>query len=580
MIESRAHKLLALAVAALLSVPAFAVERAAPSVNIGGLNVRATNVGAGALTTLPAVTIPTIANLAIPGSINPSLAPQQAQPGAIEAMGQAVAPQIEAIAAPNVGAESAASSGESIQAILQGAKANDLVVTMSAGNPGSSGSGSGLSAPAGGSSNGSANVPSAPAPKASAPKSVNTRAGYSWRRAVLASISTFWGMNFSLPTAGPKLAQSVLKEASTKRVVFSDIDDTLGEYNKVGAVLSEDMARSIVAVRKAGKVFAAITDRPDVPRPNSTQKGAFQSFETIPADQRAGIILGTNGGGRIYEYDAAGEPKLIFEEPKLEQEVVDKISEAAKVVESELAANGTALKEGSHGPYGYSMILVGGTPEATVKKLAGRLQEELAARGLEFEVEGRMAKDPTLPPYLTFSKINKTVAVKAIAKLKGIEFDEAVAVGDSMYKPVDKPRGRNAAKMRKVGERLSGGAMPLTGNATDANMEKGLPGMLTISVGGTADPRMANAYVLPGKGASVTKQVVDAAASKPAAPSGPSRLASAGVLALFIMMGVVGWGTMYKAFYDVASGNYTSQPSDPQQPYIPPFSIEDVFGGR
>ncbi len=347
----------------------------------------------------------------------------------------------------------------------------------------------------------------------SGPKGVDGRFSYAARRRVLAVLATAFGVNYSLAPAGASLTRRLVQRASSKQAVFSDIDDTLAKYN---TVMTPETAAAVAGVKKSGKLFVAITDRSDKVKPGSSQMAAFDSLESIPAAEREGLLIATNGGGKIYEYQADGSPKLIYEEPGLPESMRPAIDEAAAAVKARLPEFGTALKNEFHSPYGYGMILREGTPESAVKALAAAFQAELRKRGMDFEVEGRMAKDPTLPPYLTFSKLDKSVAVKRIAQLKGVSARRAVILGDSMYAPKDEPRlgalGRAAAALA----RRAFGPVPLTGNATDRNMERALRGALTLSVGGTADSRMRRAFVLDAKGPAATRRVLEAVGSRPA----------------------------------------------------------------
>jgi len=171
-----------------------------------------------------------------------------------------------------------------------------------------------------------------------------------------------------------------------------------------------------------------------------------------------------------------------------------------------------------HNAHSSSLILRAGTPEAAVKAVAKALEEELTARGIRYPVTPRLAKNPSDPPYVTFSMVDKSAAVRWISARLGLRAAETMAVGDSMYAPeapTQKRLGAWAAAER-WGERLSGRPMPLTGNRSDANMEKGLRGMLVLSVGGTADPRMRNAYVMPQQGPEMTRAILEAFASTPA----------------------------------------------------------------
>jgi hypothetical protein len=437
----------------------------------------------------------------------------EAKPEGVAGVVKAVAPQLEAIAKPETSADGSAKAGENLTTILQGGKGTEVsggaVVVVTAGNAGPStlakNDGSKPSAPA---------APAAPSTSAKAPKQIKSLWRYNATRWALAAIATHWGHVYSMPQASPELSQKILeRKARYADAVFSDIDDTLTKFN---TKLGPEIAEEIGLVRGAGKTFAAITDRPDYVKPGSSQMGALETMSAIREDKRQGVIVATNGGGKIYQYDAKGEPKLIYEEPPLPETERPLINEAAEAVKAQLAANGTAIFEknpGGPGPYGHSMIFVGGTPEATVKKMAHVFEEELHKRGLDYNVEGRMAKDPSLPPYITFSKLNKSLAVERIIEVEKLQGVSALGMGDSMYAP-QKPteltglKAKTSGAAAKLGAWLSGGEMPLTGNRTDANMEHGYRGMTMLSVGGTGDPRMSDGYVLAGKGPEVSRKIL------------------------------------------------------------------------
>lgn len=483
---------------------------------------------------LPLAVVPS----AIPAA---QAAAPEAKPGSVAAVQQIVAPQLETIAKPQSRVEASAGAGANVQAILQGGKAAEV-----SGAPAVAGTAVQMSVPLAKNDGSKAAAPAASAapaaPQAKAPKQVNSYLGYTLRRAALSFIAAHFGMVYSMPQATPALSQKILeKQARYADAVFSDIDDTLTKFNtKLGPEIAEEISN----VRKAGKVFAAITDRPDYSKPGSSQMGALETMSAIPVEKRAGVITATNGGGKIYQYDAQGEPKLIYEEPKLPEEQRPLIADAAEAVKSQLAANGTAILEsnpGGPGPYGHTMIFVGGTPEATVKKMAHAFEAELRKRGLDYEVEGRMAKDPSLPPYVTFSKLNKSLAVKRIIEVEKLQGVHALGMGDSMYAPV-KPAELKGVKAKvaplaaRVGAWLSGGAMPLTGNRTDANMEHGNPGMLMLSVGTTGDPRMPNGYVLDGKGPEVSRRILVEVSRRRAGAQKPASAAeTAGAIAVILL---------------------------------------------
>jgi hydroxymethylpyrimidine pyrophosphatase-like HAD family hydrolase len=536
---------------------------------------------------LPAAAIPAAA---APG-IQPAAASSQPQGPAkgVSEITKAVAPQIQAIGDKGATTDGSVQSGEAIQTIMQGGKAAGASGVV-AGMAEVSGNGGGSAAPS--------LAPAAPAapksggngpaaPQGPSVKPVDGRFSYGVRRLGLKIVAKLSGAVFSLPQAGPKLTAKILQSAKEKDAVLSDIDDTLGKYN---TILEKETVDAIVGVRKAGKVFAAITDRPDMARKGSSQLGAFDTFSSVPVTEREGMIVATNGGGKIYQYDAQGEPKLIYEEPNLPESEKTVVKEAAEAVKAQLAGLGTGLqttdpKDPSKpmepenmGPYGMSLILKAGTPEATVKTIAHIFEAEMKARGLGYEVEGRMAKDPTLPPYVTFSKLNKSLAVKRIAALEKLEAGRTILIGDSMYAPKHADTQTALSKRAEAwGETLSGRPMPLTGNATDRNMELSLPGALTLSVGGTADPRVSNAFVLDGRNAEATRRVLNAVASTP--KGFESSATKAGHAAIFLAIVVLAIGSWFVMWYGI-TGAFSAGPA--VDPNMPPgmngnFGIEDIF---
>lgn len=500
--------------------------------------------------------VPSVANLAVPGAAAVSLpaavppAPLAATPasalGSMQRISDSLGPRLELIGDARASDDGSADAAEAIALILQGGtpasyeRAGGFVAA-----PFQSGLGGLRLAPYRSIPGPAATEPKAPEPQN---EKVDSEKELERRRAGLVAIAERHGIVASLPQAGAALSARIIAKAAGRTAVLSDIDDTLAKYN---TLLPQEAVDSIVAYRKAGKFFAAITDRPDKVKPGSSQLSAIDTFSSIPAADRAGIVLATNGGGKIYEYQADGEPKLIFEEPPLPESERPLIQAAADAVKAQLAAKGTALNEKGENsqPYGHVLILKPGTPEAVVKELAAIWQHEMESRGLGYEIEGRMAKDPKLPPYLVFSKLNKSVAVRSIATLKGLTAESTVELGDSMYAP-KLPEKLDAAGKEQLAlaETLSGQPLPLTGNATDRNMELGLPGAMALSVGGTADPRMKNGFVLDGKGPELSWRVLRAMAA--GAPAAPAKESSAfeTVLAVLLLVaaGAAGWYTIFK----------------------------------
>jgi len=364
----------------------------------------------------------------------------------------------------------------------------------------------------------SSNQPPAP-PAASGegsgrPQGVESLISYEFRRKALAAIATFFGMSLSLPIAGERLFARILAVAAAKRAVFSDYDETLGTNS---LPLSQEVVGLILAVRRAGKLFFVVSDRPSF-APGPHDVSILDSLSTIPPGEMAGIVAASKKDGFIFRYDEKGEPRVLYPEPPYSEQEKEAILKAAEATVARLAELGTALEFQDMAPLSFGLILKVGTPASTVIAVAKILQKELARRGVRYQANPRLAKNPANPPYVTVDKIDKSWAVDRISKLFGVRAEEALILGDSMYAPGHKTysgfAGDLTALLKRVGEWLSGRPAPLTGNATDRNMEKGrLKGALTLSVGGWADPLMRNAYVAPGPWREWIPRILQAVAS-------------------------------------------------------------------
>ena len=440
---------------------------------------------------------------------------------AMSAMSLSLAPQLEVLAAPvSASAAGVAAAGRGIEDAITGARSvQAAALPVAAAAPARSIAGAG--APALGfaaAASAPADAPKPAVPAAAAPaegRTVRTETAYRVNRFMLRTIAALTGAVNSLPAAGPALTDKLIARAADKRVVLSDYDDTLASYNQV---LPEDMVAAVAAVRAAGKDFAVISDRGDEKRPN--QLTVFDSLSSLPVSLREGMYVAANSGGRVYRYDAKGEPVRVYELPGLTDEQKAKVAEASAATKASLAALGTeayAPAPGSGIPaeswstYGYALMLKVGSGKEAVVKAAEKLQDELNSRGFAVEVSPRFAKDAANPPYINFSIVTKAPAAAYIAKALKAEAKDVLVIGDSQYAP---HHPKKKSWLTRLGVALSGREIPATGNQTDRNMEKGVPGALTLSVGTTGDPRASTLWVLGGKGPSVTRRVLESVASK------------------------------------------------------------------
>ncbi len=468
----------------------------------------------------------------------------------------AAAPALQALAKPETSGSAASVAGRDLEDILTGAKSARSAGELSevvAGVP--SALPSNLSAPSA-----VPEAPKGPVVPAAAPapfKSIASASSYSAHRLALKAIAVLTGAVFTLPQAGPALTAKIIASAADKTLVLSDFDDTLAGYNET---LPADKISAIRAIRAAGKHFAVISDRGDTKRPNSTQLTVFESLESIPVADRVGMYVAANSGGKVYRYDEQGVPQKVHEATALEAGKLEAVNAAAAATKARLSEVGAAqhVDDGknpseSYNTYGYAMMLKPGSSEAAVRGAGAILAEELARRGIDVEVNPRFAKDPANPPYITFSIITKADAAAYISKALNIEAKDSLVIGDAMFVPRD---AKKAGWLSRLGERLSGRPQAKTGNETDRNMTRNLPGVLALGVGAAMDPRVENGWALDGKGPVVTQKVLESVASKARriASDDGDKTGSAiqlGMIAAIVAMGALGWYALASALGDI-----------------------------
>lgn len=514
----RAALSLALAAAIVVLSPGLEAPRIFAQVVAGRAAPVAIAPAAGAVGAAPMAAPAALApalTLSAPSLSAPSAFAAAPAPASMPALAAALAPNLEAAAKPDVTASGAAAAGRGIEDVLTGQRsAGSGDISVDAEGAGAGAPALGLSAAASAPEAPKAGVPAAAEP---APiKTVDSKLSYRIHRALLTTVAALTGAVFSQPVAGPALTKSLIGSAAQRRAVFSDYDDTLAGYNQV---LPAEMVSAIQAVKAAGKDFVVISDRGDEPRAH--QLTVFESLASLPAETRAGMYVAANSGGRVYKYDETGNtPVRVFEAPALDEASKAKVAEAAEATKARLKEIGAEQHfpseknnnpSESWGTYGYAMMLKVGSSNEQVRGAADILQSELSKRGLDVEVNPRFAKDPANPPYINFSVVTKETSAAYIAKALRLEPRDLLVIGDSMYAPHE---AKQASWLTRLGEKIAGRALPATGNRTDANMEKGLPGALTLSVGTTGDPRTKNLWVLSGKGPAVTREVLLSVASK------------------------------------------------------------------
>ncbi len=317
-------------------------------------------------------------------------------------------------------------------------------------------------------------------------------------------VAALTGQVNSLRPAGEDLSERSIAAAADKRAVFSDYDETLADSNaKFDNKLSPDMVAAVQAVKAAGKTVDVISDRPE---------SVFDSLSTLPVADRAGMYVAVDAGGRVYRYDESGKPVLVHEAPAMSAEAKSVIGEAAAAALARFGEAGAQPMSGTESDpaqvwrtYTYTVKLKVGSSWEQVRGAGAIMQEELSKRGSDLTVRARMAKDPSNPPYLVVSVNTKANASRFIAAQRGLAAKDVVILGDGMYAPraADK-----ASWLSRFGERVAGRALPDQGNGNDAEMEGGVPGAQTLSVGGSGDPRRRGLVVLGKSGPAATRDVL------------------------------------------------------------------------
>ena len=388
-------------------------------------------------------------------------------------------------------------------------------------------------------------APAAPVASAAVPASAANREAvisrsefiYRAHSLFLNVVAARTGALYSRRAAGPALRRKVIKAAAGKLAAFLDLDKTIVHQNQA---LEPVMVRRIEAARAAGKEVAFISDRGDVT--SADQMSVQDSLAPLPIRTRAGVYFAASSGARIYRYDGNGEPIPMFEARPFDMDTKANIRAAAEATKARLKEAGIEI----HVPSGtdknpterldahsYALMLKAGTSDKTAREAAAIFQQEVdearrrSNRGLALEVKARPVPFPGRP-YVTIKIVTKETATAYIAEALGLKAGDVALVGDNMYEPRQPER---SSWLARLGERVSGRAIPLSGNRTDADMEKALSGALTLCVGAAGDPRPANLWVLGG-GLAVSEEILRSFASKPrAAIEARKKVLAAAVLA-------------------------------------------------
>ncbi|MDD5629574.1 MAG: hypothetical protein PHU21_10955, partial [Elusimicrobia bacterium] len=338
---------------------------------------------------------------------------------------------------------------------------------------------------------------------------------YEVKRKALQALANL-GEVVSLPAISRAHADEILKNlaADKPHSAAFDYDDTL-ERNSQPA--SAETAAALKAASDAGIETAILTARSDRRTDNLKGPTVLDSLSTLTPEQKSGLIVGSNRGARLLAFDKQGQAKLLEEAPAWSEAERTAIQESAAVVRGKYGEATFDGKVGELTDWAYSYYMPVGMSKEDVAAAAALLQSELAKRGIEREVSGRMAFNPRNPAYLVLAKIDKAYGVEKLRK------------NGDFYGRMQDVVQRLPAKLQGLGTKLArllpSSTAPesktlLVGDhffgsrTEDLNMVKGAPKALALAVGGVADPRAERVFVWPTKGHAATQEILGALAKK------------------------------------------------------------------
>jgi hypothetical protein len=325
---------------------------------------------------------------------------------------------------------------------------------------------------------------------------------YRVRRKALALSGTFSGAAVSLPPVGERLAIRILREASTKRVLVADIDGTLSPHN---GLIPREIAAAIAVAIHQGKAIVLVTSRAAAERNPPGALLAPESLQNVPACALPGLVVASTRDGYILQYDHCGQLQTLYREPAYTE---DEKRGLVEVVESgfsstpELSELRQSLERLDFSSLTLSAIFVPGCSPKDVLTATRAINEQLVICGLPFRSSARLVSNEKLGHYIEIPKIDKQYLVRKVAQIVGeLRAEDTLIVGDSMATPEPEPEGVRLRFLQRIGVivgQLVGGQRIVIGSDADRDMERALPGALSVSVGGAADPAMPQGYLLAG----------------------------------------------------------------------------------
>jgi haloacid dehalogenase-like hydrolase len=342
---------------------------------------------------------------------------------------------------------------------------------------------------------------------------------YRVRRRALAISGAFSGAAVSLPPVGARLARRLLREASTKRILVADLDGTLSPHN---GLIPREIAAAMAAAIHQGKAIVLVTSRAAAERNPPGALLAPESLQNVPACALPGLVIASSRDGYILQYDHRGQLQMLHREPAFsdsEKRLLVEAIESGFSSTPELSELRNSLERLDFSSLTLSAIFTPGCSPKDVLTATQSINEQLGVRGLPFRGSARLVINETLGHYIEIPKIDKQFLVRKVARLVGeLRAEDSLIVGDSMATPEPEPERARTRFLQRVGVvvgQLLGGQRIVVGSDADRDMERALPGALSVSVGGAADPAMPRGYFLAGGWEKWTPRLIAAWAAAP-----------------------------------------------------------------
>lgn len=305
-------------------------------------------------------------------------------------------------------------------------------------------------------------------------------------------------------------------------VAVFDYDDTLEAHI---APISAETGAGLAAAQANGVDTVILTDRPDRRR-HEKDTSIHDSLAGLDAAAKAGLTVISDKGTKTSLYDRQGQPVVVQEEivawTAAERAAILAAAEPLREKYGEQEYPAGSGERQHLNDFSFVRFLPLGTAPERVEEAAEFFEAALITRGMKgYDVVGRTPAKADNPAYLLVSKTDKSIGVARTRATRRYldQMRDALRFGFSgrvlalarrafSLFPKRPVPGR---KLLLVGDQMMGQG---AGKGTDEFMLKGAPEAVALGVGGTADPRHKNAFLLRGKGKAATLRVLAALGKK------------------------------------------------------------------